>query len=156
MDDTRRTTMKTSGDFLNTPYPLAVRAVMKARAHGVWVAANEGSVRLKKTREIDDDKYSEVREAIVENKNDVLAILNDMDTYRRTLAQMRGQLVEFHMQIDSLLQDLDEGVTVYDFLFPEDGCFTGEQGGCNDPYIHARCITCEKEKLDENKKDKAV
>jgi hypothetical protein len=152
------TTMKRSDDFISVPYPKATSAVLMARSHGIMLSAigSENINMAKKDSRIDEGAVSDVRKVVSENKLDILKIFEDQETYQTPLAQMRGQLVEFNMQIASLIEELRAGILAYDWLFPESGCFTGEEGGCNEPPMHPRCHACRKDDSYENKKDKAV
>lgn len=152
------TTMKRSDDFISVPYREATLAILTARSKGISLSLLHGNnINMSKSdNRIDEAGVIEVRGLVKDNKSDILQIFLDQETYQTPLAQMRGQLIEFNMQISDLLKELWSGIIAYNWLFPEEECFTGIDGGCNDPPIHPKCNACRKESGNDDEEIKAI
>jgi len=129
---------------------------MKARSHRINISKNGDKLNMsKKDNNVDEGVLSTVREAIKESKDDIISLIDDKETFRGTIAQMRNQFIEYSMLVDELMQDIEFGMIIYHWMWKEEGCIMGEDGGCSVPYIMLKCSVCAKESR-ENKEDKAV
>jgi len=146
--------LKTQEDFLELPHKEAVHALMKARFHRINISKNGDKLNMsKKDSKIDEDMLSIVRDIVKESKEDILGFIDDKELFRGTLAQMRNQFIEYSMLVDELMSDIELGMIVYHWMWEDEGCIMGEEGGCNIPYVMVKCAACARESNDNKENE---
>ena len=123
-------------------YELGMASIEVALKNGLRLVPDNGDISIKKASKGYNEEWAPtVVEMLKHRKKDILSVISDRNTLRKTLTEAHRALSEYNKGVMVLLDRVDRLLNIEEIIYPDKKeCLYGEKGCPDDSVVY--CIVC--------------
>ena len=123
-------------------YELGIASIEVALKNGLRLVPDNGDISIKKASKGYNEEWAPtVVEMLKHRKKDILSVISDRNTLRKTILEAHRALSEYNKGVMVLLDRVDRLLNIEEIIYPDKKeCLYGEKGCPDDSVVY--CNVC--------------